>query len=474
MCYISVGGGTDMLKKLIAECSDYDFKEDLEIKKPRSWLKSVSAFANGVGGSLFFGIDNNGKAVELTDISLKSDKISELIKTKIDPIPLFSLLPHNLEGKQILELQIQPGLSTPYYYHSDGVTMAFIRSGNESIETPIHILNELILKGTGQTYDGVVTGYKFEDFAFSFLKSKYLKRTQLKLNDTDFVSFGLVKNDCLTRAGLLFADENNLLQSRIFCTRWNGTDKVSEKEAIDDDEISGSIIKQLDAAFDFYKKNTKKPWHKEGEGTVNEPEYDDVAITEALVNAIIHRDYNIIGAEVCLNIYDNRIEITSPGMMFSGKKIPEVVDYTMESTRRNPIIADVFNRMNLMNRRGSGLSNITNRTNALFNDDQNHVFYKTDGGFFIVRIENASQSHNRKLKKRIDIIETLFPIYGVLTINESKVYAEIKNEPSITYDTLVEKTDIPRRTIARVIASLESKGFIERKGTKKDNWTILK
>lgn len=474
MCYISVGGGTDMLKKLIAECTDYDYKENLEVKKPRSWLKSVSAFANGVGGSLFFGVDNNGKIIGITDISLKSDKISELIKTRIDPIPLFLLVPHDINGKQILELQVQPGMSTPYYYHFDGVTVAYIRSGNESIEAPIHILNELILKGTGQTYDGVVTGYRFEDFAFSFLKSKYLKRTQLKLTDSDFVSFGLVKNDCLTRAGLLFADENNLLQSRIFCTRWNGTDKVSEKEAIDDDEISGSIIKQLDAAFDFYKKNTKKPWHKEGEGTVNEPEYDDIAITEALVNAIIHRDYNIIGAEVCLNIYDDRIEITSPGMMFSGKKIPEVVDYTMESTRRNPIIADVFNRMNLMNRRGSGLSNITNRTNALFNDNQNHVFYKVDGGFFIVKIENALSNHNKQIEKGKKIIETLMPVYGILTVNEAKVFAEIKKNPSITYDGLVEKTSIPRRTIARIITSLEKKGFIGRKESKGLEWTTLK
>lgn len=474
MCYISVGGGTNMLKKLIAECSDYDFKEDLEIKKPRSWLKSVSAFANGVGGSLFFGIDNDGNPKDLTDIATKSDKISELIKTRIDPIPLFLLVPHDIEGKKIIELQVQPGMSTPYYYHFDGVTVAYIRSGNESIEAPIHILNELILKGTGQTYDGVVTGYKFEDFAFSFLKSKYLKRTQLKLNDSDFTSFGLVKNNCLTRAGLLFADENNLLQSRIFCTRWNGTDKVSEKEAIDDDEISGSIVKQLDAAFDFYKKNTKKPWHKEGEGTVNEPEYDDVAITEALVNAIIHRDYNIIGAEVCLNIYDDRIEITSPGMMFSGKKIPEVVDYTMESTRRNPIIADVFNRMNLMNRRGSGLSNITNRTNALFNDGQNHVFYKADGGFFIVKIENALSNKNQKIEEGKQIIESLMPVYGILTINEAKVFGEIKSNPSITYNGLVEKTGISRRTIARIIISLEKKGFIGRKESKKDEWTILK
>ena len=78
------------------------------------------------------------------------------------------------------------------------------------------------------------------------------------------------------------------------------------------------------------------------------------------------------------------------------------------------------------------------------------------------------------MKKGLDILETLLPIYGALTINESKVYTEIKNEPSITYDALAEKTDIPRRTIARVITSLESKGFIERKESKKDNWTILK
>lgn len=474
MCYISVGGGTIMLKKLISECSDYDFKEDLEIKKPRSWLKSVSAFANGIGGSLFFGVDNNGNSKDLTDLATKSDKISELIKTRIDPIPLFLLVPHEIENKQILELQVQPGISTPYYYHFDGSTVAYIRSGNETIEAPIHILNELILKGTGQTYDGVVTGYKFEDFAFSFLKSKYLKRTQLKLNDSDFVSFGLVKNDCLTRAGLLFADENNLLQSRIFCTRWNGTDKVSENEAVDDDEISGSIVKQLDAAFDFYKKNTKKPWHKEGEGTVNEPEYDDIAITEALVNAIIHRDYNIIGAEVCLNIYDDRIEITSPGMMFSGKKIPEVVDYTMESTRRNPIIADVFNRMNLMNRRGSGLSNITNRTNALFKDGKNHVFYKAEDGFFVVKIENALSNKNKKIEEGIRISESFISSYGILTINESYVYTEIKNDPRITYDGLAEKTGISRRTVARAVASLEAKGYIARKESKKDEWTILK
>lgn len=65
-----------MLSKLISECSDYDFKLDLEIKKPKSWLKSVSAFANGLGGTLFFGVDDNGKVIDVDNPQFISEKIS--------------------------------------------------------------------------------------------------------------------------------------------------------------------------------------------------------------------------------------------------------------------------------------------------------------------------------------------------------------------------------------------------------------
>ena len=463
-------GGSNMLKQLIAECTDYEYKSCLETAKPRSWLKTVSAFANGIGGSLFFGVDDEGNIVGLNNIKEDSKKISELIKTRIDPKPIFISIPHEIDGFFILEIQVQTGLSTPYYYHFDGVTASYIRSGNETIEAPVYILNELILKGTGQTYDSVVTGDTFEDYAFSILKSKYLKRTNTKFNDFDFASFGLVRNGYLTRAGLLLADENELLQCRIFCTRWNGVSKVSEKEVADDVEISGSIIKQLDSAFDFYKRNTKKSWYKKEDGTIYEPEYDDIAITEALVNAIIHRDYNIVGAEVCLNIYDDRIEITSPGMMFSGKKIPEVIDYPMESTRRNPIIADVFNRMNLMNRRGSGLSNITNRTNALFNDGQNHVTYTSEDGFFSVTIENA------RYKNKIHNIQNEEINNDSLTPKELKVLSSLKNNARLSYNELSNETNISRRTIARTISSLLETGYIKRGGSKGRNgyWIILK
>ena len=123
------------------------------------------------GGSLFFGVDDEGNIVGLNNIKEDSNKISELIKTRIDPKPIFISIPHEIDGIFIIEIQVQTGLSTPYYYHFDAVTASYIRSGNETIEAPVYIFNELILKGTDKTYDSVVTGDTFKDYAFSILKS---------------------------------------------------------------------------------------------------------------------------------------------------------------------------------------------------------------------------------------------------------------------------------------------------------------
>lgn len=458
-----------MLNKLIVECSEYEFKEELEISKPRSWLKTVSAFSNSAGGSIFFGVMDDGSISGLSDVKLKISKISELIKSRIEPIPSFEIKTKSQNGKNIIEVKVHQGRSTPYYYHADGVTAAYIRNGDQSIEAPVHILNELILKGTGQTYDTIVTGMPIKDFSFSFLRSKYRNRTGFSLKDEDFVSFGLCKDDFITRAGLLLADENNLLQCRIFCTRWNGTNKISEKEVIDDQEISGSLIKQLDSAFDFYKRNTKSGWHKEKGETISDAEYDDEAIKEALVNAIVHRDYNVIGAEVCLNIYDDRIEVTSPGTMFSGVRLPEKIDFTMESVRRNPVIADLFGRMNLMNRRGSGLSNITEKTNALFNDGKNHVFYSERGCFFVVKIENSQyESIEKNTKESTDGSESL-------SKKEYEIMDELSKDSYQTYEILSTKIGISKRTVANAISSLIEKGFIKRVGPDKGGyWQIIK
>jgi ATP-dependent DNA helicase RecG len=141
-----------MIFSLIAEASECDFKIALERDKPVSWLKSVSAFANGIGGTLFFGVDNDGKPIGLADAQSDAEFISRRIKDRITPLPGFVLTPHSEKGKTILTLEVKAGRNTPYYYSPDsGIKRAYIRIGNESVIAPDYILNELILKGTNRT-----------------------------------------------------------------------------------------------------------------------------------------------------------------------------------------------------------------------------------------------------------------------------------------------------------------------------------
>jgi ATP-dependent DNA helicase RecG len=106
---------------LIVEATECDFKIALEKKKPKSWLKSVSAFANGIGGVLFFGVANNTSVIGLTNAQADAEYISAKIKERISPIPEFVLTPYNEGGDTILALEIQSGRVTPYYYAADGI-----------------------------------------------------------------------------------------------------------------------------------------------------------------------------------------------------------------------------------------------------------------------------------------------------------------------------------------------------------------
>jgi ATP-dependent DNA helicase RecG len=142
---------TTLNRLLIAEATEYDFKSAAEVNKPRSWLKSVSAFANGVGGSLYFGVTDDGVAIGFDNPQKIAEQVSELIKVRIEPaLKNFVLEPLHVDGQNILRVQIAGGTNTPYYYTGDGSKTAYYRIGNESAPAPAAVLNELVLKGLHQ------------------------------------------------------------------------------------------------------------------------------------------------------------------------------------------------------------------------------------------------------------------------------------------------------------------------------------
>ena len=289
------------------EASHVDYKERLEEKKPRSWLKSVSAFANTEGGHLIFGVKNEPReVVGLENPQAVVSRLTELIKVRIDPTPRYRVREVEIEGKSFVDLEVQDGPAYPYYYAFDGSHTAYVRHGDQSEEATSRELNELILQGMNQTFDALPSSYRVGDVSFTLLAAtfKNLKKEDFDL-EKDLPSAGLVTDDGqITNGGLLLCDQGVLKQSRIFCTRWKGNYKGSiEEDALDDKEFQGaSLITLLQNAEDFVRNNSKNPWSIRGMTREERSDYPYKAVREVLVNALIHRNYQILGSEIHVEV----------------------------------------------------------------------------------------------------------------------------------------------------------------------------
>ncbi len=235
------------------------------------------------------------------------------------------------------------GDETPYYYSGEGQLVAFVRIGNESVHANPMQLRELVIRGSGQSYDSLPSRYKFEDMAFTKLRSVYKQRTGKSFENTDYESFGIIDGDGkLTNAGALLVDESPVRHSRVFCTIWNGLTKASGlMDAIDDEEYSGGLVSLFQDGLQFIMRNNRKAWRKAATRRIEYPDYSERAVTEGLVNALIYRDYLMVGSEVHIDIFDDRLEIYSPGGMVDGSTLEGRDLRSISSQRRNSVLADI-------------------------------------------------------------------------------------------------------------------------------------
>ena len=454
------------LDALITECTAYDFKVMLEEKKPKSWLKSVSAFANGLGGSLFFGIDNCGLVQGLDDVQHVCEAISSRVRDYMDPLLEVEMIPHDIDGLHILQLKVNAGQYTPYYYVGDGQRIAFVRIGDESLPATAEQMLRLVLKGSSKTFDSLHTDYKAEDYSFTILANTFKDRTKHEWDKKYLLSFGLVTGTGnLTNAGALFADDCPLWQSRLYCTRWDGIEKG---DAINDAEFTGNVLMLLREAMNFVKSNTKRGWEKLPGGRKNKPEYAERAVLEAMVNHFIHRDYTVLGSEVHIDVYDDRLTVTSPGGMYNGMLIQDLDIKDVSSERRNPILANVMAQLDYMEKRGSGLTRICNETKALegYTDELKPKFKSTPAQFQTTIF--ASHVTSNVGDRDGDLSETK------LTDRQQKILSIIKKNPTITGKKMSEMLSVSQRTIERDLSALQKGGLLRHEGKDNNGFWLVK
>lgn len=321
------------------------------------------------------------------------------------------------------------------------------------------------------SYDSQNSTYKVEDYAYTQLRARYKKWTGNSFDEKDLVSFGLANEDgYLTNAGALLVDDSPIRWSRLFCTRWNGLNKNGGiVDAIDDAEYSGSVISLIENGEAFIKRNAKKMWKKTPNSREEMPEYVERSYHEALINALAHRDYLVNGSEVHIDIYDDRMEIYSPGGMPDGSLIQERDPLAVPSTRRNPVLADIFNRLRYMERKGSGFGKIIGGYEFQINySEEKKPLFRSDRYQFTVIMPNLNYGE----------------AFGISDVNsdvnndvnlKNQIKGAIKENPKITQRQMVVKLGVSFRQIQQNMAELVCDGEIARIGSNRGgHWEVLK
>lgn len=330
----------------------YPEKESSKVELKReltdSFLKTVSAFANYGGGMIVFGISENGSVVGIVDPEKTRLQLEHKINDSISPRPEFFLNTSSLEEKQIVELTVSKGKNAPYLYNG----RTYKRSDTSSTPLDSNELRRLSLDSSSMTFDQLPSHE--EELSFKVLE-RWLQETVglKKLGDDSLRTLGLMKDDQYLRSAELLADTNQNAQSATIIVRFGKTISEFMDRA---DLTYQSLLSQYQGAMEMFDKWYQSYEAVDGFLRVPRIQIPRDAYREAVANALIHRRYDQGGA-VQVAMYEDRVEVTSPGGLPEGVSETAYL-YSQISIPRNLVLAEVFHRLHLIEKFGTGIDRI--------------------------------------------------------------------------------------------------------------------
>ena len=210
-------------------------------------------------------------------------------------------------------------------------------------------------------------------------------------------------------------------------------------------------------------------WHKTPSGRVELPSYPEQSILEALVNALIHRSYIEIGGEVHIDMFDDRIEISSPGGMYENNPVQDCDLMHIRSRRRNPVLADIFSRLKYMERRGSGFKKICQDYSR-----QPHYRAELHPKFYSDNYDFVITLYNLNYKVTSTAIESVPQSSPISDETLSQFLTVLGARPDATVAALAREAQVTERMVKKYLQSLKERGMIRRVGSnRRGRWEIL-
>ena len=327
--------------------------ETIELKESYTpdLKKEVVAFANTNGGTIYIGVHDNGEITDLENADFVMQQISNALRDSIRPdVSMFTNIELvQKEDKNIIKLTINQGTKKPYYLSDKGLKPSgvYVRSGTTSAPASEDAIRMMIKLTDGDSFE--YNRSLVQELTFTSLNKEMLLR-RLEFSNVQMKNLGIItQDDIYTNMGLLVSDQcKHSIKFAVF----QGTDKLVFK---DRKELAGSLFDQLTDAFktiDFYN-STKATFHDLLR--TDERDYPEDAIREALLNAVVHREYAFSGSTI-INLYSDRLEIISLGGLVSGMSLEAAM--LGASQPRNEKLASLFYRMKLIEAYGTGISKI--------------------------------------------------------------------------------------------------------------------
>lgn len=325
----------------------------LELKEQinGSFKKEIIAFANTDGGEIYVGIARDGSITGIADPESEMEKIGNMIRDGIKPdlTAYTSIERVEDDGKNLIRVSVTRGLKRPYHLTDKGLkpTGVFVRHGVSSIPATDEAIRQMLRESDGTTFDKMRSIN--QELTFDYAE-KTFQTSQVAFDAVHKRTLGLIDVDgYYTNAALLLSDQCGHI---IRCAVYEGTGKNKFKTR---KEFSGSILKQMDDAYSFLSLNNNLRATFDGLRRIDHADYPEEAMREALVNAVVHRDYDYSGS-IIINIYDDRMEFISLGGLVKGLTLADIKGGV--SQPRNAVIANVFYRLELIESYGTGIQKI--------------------------------------------------------------------------------------------------------------------
>lgn len=344
-----------------------EIKARLNRKDPEGWLKTVSGFANAQGGVFYLGVDDEtGRLDGFTrkeaddERNYFNNQVNQLVYPR--PFLRFSFLPYQAGAQErvVIKVQVPESESKPVLCKHKGLPVIYMRrDGFTNGATPEEI-RLMSISSAASPFDLGRTSVRYDRADFTMLNGLFSKNNNgRELADKVLAAAGFFDQDgMLSQGALLFRDgyEGALTSMKLFV--FPGLNRGASKP-LSAEEFHGNILEAIQHACGFVARNMNRTFVKLADRRVDYDAYPARALFEGVVNAVAHRDYWIEGAHIQIDMYRDRLQISSPGNLYMGRGPMRTYELgRIISKRRNKLVSEILVRCKMMEAAGTGFDKI--------------------------------------------------------------------------------------------------------------------